>query len=134
MPKFSVKSDKKLSSCHFDIQRVMREVIKMYDFTVIYGERNEEDQNEAFAKGNSTKQWPDSRHNTNPSLAIDIAPWPVNWDDPRPFIYLAGLVIATANSIGIRLRWGGNWDEDYTIITDQTFQDLGHYEIVSSHQ
>jgi hypothetical protein len=48
------------------------------DFKILCGHREEKEQNEAFNKGNSKLKWPQSKHNSLPSLAVDIAPFPVN--------------------------------------------------------
>jgi peptidoglycan L-alanyl-D-glutamate endopeptidase CwlK len=31
--------------------------------------------------------------------------------------------------LGVKLRWGGNWDRDGEPVTDQDFQDLVHFEL-----
>lgn len=131
MPKFSRKSKEKLESCHPDIQRVMRKAIKGHDFTIIYGRRNEADQNEAFEKGYSKKRWPDSAHNAlgpMPSRGIDIAPWPIDWNDHKQFLFLAGYVSGIAEMMGVELISGADWDSDGDL-SDQRFNDLGHFEL-----
>ncbi|MCQ2410617.1 MAG: hypothetical protein MJ053_03780, partial [Elusimicrobiaceae bacterium] len=81
MPTFSRASQLKLASCHADLQTVCRELIKQYDFTVLEGYRDEQTQNKAFAQGTSRLCYPHSAHNKQPSLAVDIAPYPLDWDD-----------------------------------------------------
>ena len=105
------------------------------DFSIVYGYRNENDQNTAYAEGNSKVSWPDSMHNKFPSQAVDICPWRngLQWDDKEAFYLLAGIMLATARSLDIRLRWGGDWDGDFDL-HDQVFQDLGHFEIRASCQ
>ena len=71
MPKFGKKSRDQLKTCHPKLQRVFNEVIKSVDCTVLKGYRNEEEQNEAYDKGNSKVRFPDGRHNANPSNAIN---------------------------------------------------------------
>jgi hypothetical protein len=39
MPKLGGRSKRKLSTCHKDIQTILNEAIKWFDFTVIEGER-----------------------------------------------------------------------------------------------
>jgi len=41
---------------------------------------------------------------------------------------LAGVMLNAAQEMGIRVRWGGDWDGDGST-KDQTFHDLGHYEL-----
>ena len=42
---------------------------------------------------------------------------------------MAGYIQATADKLGIKIRWGGDWDSDGDL-DDQTFMDLGHFELV----
>ena len=42
---------------------------------------------------------------------------------------MAGFVMGIANTVGIKLRWGGDWDKD-TELKDNKFNDLGHFEII----
>jgi len=120
MPRFSRSSEARLSTCHPDLQRVLREAIKVYDFTVLCGHRNEAEQNEAYECGASKLPWPKSRHNTNPSMAVDVAPYPIDWCDREEFHYLAGLLEGVASQLGVRLQWGGRW---------LSLVDLPHLEI-----
>lgn len=128
MPKFSQASKDRLETCHPDIQRVLNEVIQHIDFTVLEGHRGEEKQNAAFEAGKSKLRFPQSKHNNRPSLAVDIAPYPIDWQDWRRFDLLAGYVLGIAAHMGITLRWGGDWDSDHDM-KDQTFNDLPHFEL-----
>ena len=127
MASFGPASQRRLSTLHPDLQDILEEVVKFFDFTVISGHRGRDEQDEAFATGHSKKRWPESKHNTEPSDGVDIAPFPIDWADARRFCYLAGFVMAKAKQMGIRLRWGGDWDMD-TEVKDHRFSDLGHFE------
>ncbi len=129
MPKFSSKSKLRLATCHQDIQDVFNEVVKHFDCSVLEGHRSEEDQNTANEKGFSQVRWPDSTHNAVPSLGIDVVPDPIDWEDRERFTYFAGVVRGIAWSMGINLRWGGDWDRD-TQVNDNKFDDLPHFELV----
>lgn len=129
MPSFGPASLERLSNVHPELRRVMDEVIKHVDFTVLCGHRGEEEQNMAFAQGKSKLKWPDGKHNTLPSRAVDIAPYPVNWENVREFYLFAGFVLGVANQIGVQLRWGGDWDRDWDIL-DNRFNDLPHFELL----
>jgi len=133
MPKFSRKSQEILFTCHEYIQVVMRDVVKIIDITIISGKRGEEEQNWLYRNGFSKKMFPNSKHNSevNDTLseAVDIAPYPVDWEDKEKFYYVAGHVMAVADGRSVALRWGGDWDMDDDL-HDQTFMDLGHFEIV----
>ena len=130
MPQFGPKSKRKLSTIHPDLQRVCNEVIKWYDYTVLVGHRGREAQDEAFDKGRSKLKWPRSKHNQTPSLAVDVAPYPVDWNDHGRFHLLAGYMLHAAAQLGIRLRWGGDWDGNPR--TKNNFNDLPHFEIKES--
>ncbi len=135
MPRFGKRSEENLSQCHEDIQRLFREVVKYYDCSVICGHRGEKDQNEAYHSGRSKLKFPESKHNSFPSEGVDVVPYfknrpHVRWDDKEKFYEFAGIVQGIAATLGINIRWGGNWDRDDEL-HDQGFMDLPHYEIKS---
>ena len=111
MYRYSKRSKSNLSTCHFDIQAVMNQAIKIIDLTILCGRRNREDQEKAFKLGRSEVQWPNSKHNvTNPkslSDAVDMAPWPINWKKKWRFGYAAGIIVGIGFMMGVKLRWGG---------------------------
>ncbi len=127
MPKFSKSSLEKLSTCHPNLQKLFHEVIKNYDCTIIEGYRSEQDQLKAFKEGKS-KIKSDGKHNQTPSLALDAAPAPINWNDKEKFYHFAGYVKATADQLGIKIRCGADWDGDNDL-KDQKFFDLPHFEL-----
>lgn len=129
MPKFGNASKSRLAECDPRLQEICHEVIKFYDFTVLCGHRGEEEQNKLFKDGQSKLKFPNSKHNKNPSLAVDIAPWPIDWNDHRRFHLLSGMMFSVANAKGITLRWGGDWNRNWDL-NDQSFYDLPHFEIV----
>jgi len=129
MPAFSDKSLAKLATCHPLLQRVFHEVIRDFDCTVLEGHRDKDRQNQMVAEGKSQVRWPDGKHNTVPSCAVDVTPYPIQWDDRERQTLFAGYVLATAKAMGVNLRWGGDWDRD-TEVRDNTFDDLVHFELV----
>lgn len=136
MPKFGKQSYEKLLTCDSRIQLVMTELIKHVDFVILEGHRTKEKQNEYFRTGKSKLKWPDGKHCSTPSKAIDIAPYfptvpHVRWNGKflRSFDYLAGWVMGISVKNGIVLRWGGDWDRDLDL-ADQTFNDLPHFELI----
>ena len=134
MPQFSKTSRQRLATCHQDLQTLFNEVIKYFDCTIICGHRGEEKQNSAYKKGYSKLKFPNSKHNKNPSLAVDVIPYPLDWDDHDRMRVFAGYVLGTAQQlknegwIDSSIRLGGDWDMD-TEVLDNTFQDFPHYEI-----
>lgn len=120
-------SVRQLDTCHPKLVRLIREVDKrlskrrVLDFTVVCGHRGQLAQEQAFKDGNSDKHWPDSRHNTLPSTAADLAPYPINWNDGELFMFLAGYVLAVANDIDIEIDVGALWhkrDRPHIQLTD----------------
>lgn len=128
MPAFGKSSQDKLATCDPRLQKVFNEVIKYFDCTVIEGHRGEEAQNKAFAEGKSKLKYPQGKHNKTPSLAADVLPYPIDWNDTNRMRYFAGFVVGIAATMGIKLRWGGDWNQN-TELKDNSFNDLPHFEI-----
>ena len=126
---FSEKSWGKLDSCDPRLRDILVEVIKEIDCTVICGHRSRVDQTLAFQQGNTKAQWPNSKHNKLPSMAVDVAPYPIDWNHRESFYHLAGYIKAVAKDLNIEVRWGGDWDRDNDF-KDNDFDDLVHYELV----
>ena len=131
MPSFGTRSTKRLDSCHEDLQLLFRAVVQRFDCTILQGHRGEEEQNAAFDGGNSKLRWPNGKHNRRPSIAVDVAPYPIDWKDAGRFCFFAGYVKRVADELGMAIRWGGDWDGD-TRTTDQTFDDLVHFELLAA--
>jgi len=128
MPAFSSRSKKQLETCDSRLQDLFNEVIKHYDCTILEGHRDEATQNEYYRTGRSKLKYPNGKHNTLPSKAVDVAPYPIDWEDMDRFYHFGGFVLGMAASMGIKLRWGGDWDGDKSF-KDQTFHDMPHFEL-----
>jgi len=113
MPTFSKSSADKLATCDERLQRLFNEVIKYTDCTVVCGTRNKEAQEAAFEAGNSKVHWPNSQHNSLPSLAADVVPYPIDWYDVERFKAFSMLVLDCATKLGIEVEWGGNWTHGF---------------------
>lgn len=110
MPKFGRTSMNNLSKVDNDLIEVLDEAIKHYDFSVIWGYRNEEQQNQMYADGATRNPWPTSNHNQNPSRAVDIVPYPNGYEaSEREFCELATYIYAAALRRAIDIKWGGHW-------------------------
>ena len=129
MPTFSEKSLARLETCDPRLRRVFHAVVAGFDCTILEGHRDRDRQTRMVAAGKSKTPWPKSRHNATPSLAADVAAWPIDWNDRERQSLFAGYALATARAMGVTLRWGGDWDRD-TEVKDNTFDDLVHFEIV----
>ena len=133
MPKFGTKSVERLNTCHPDLIAVFSEVIKYYDCTVTCGYRGEEDQNKAFDEGRSNARYPKGKHNNSPSTAVDIYPYPGDFENYDRLSHFAGFVLGVANTMGIKLRWGRDWHQEFwTKKKDTTkLKDYPHFELVN---
>lgn len=153
MATYGNKSQAELNTAHADLITLFNEVILHFDNAVIYGHRTPYVQFELFKKGRTlingvwivtdpgrVVTYKDgisklSKHNPNPSLAVDVTPYPINWKDTDRMRYFAGFVMGIAlklkqeGKINHEIRWGGDWDQD-TEVGDETFLDLVHFEIV----
>ena len=128
MPSFGSKSRQQLQTCNSDLQKVFNEVIRYVDCSVLEGHRDERTQDRLFEEGKTKVQYPMGRHNSNPSRAVDVVPYPVDWNDRERFHLFAGFVLGIARSMGIKLRWGGDWNMNFEV-DDNKFDDFPHFEL-----
>lgn len=132
---FSARSTKQLTTCHPDLQKLFLEVIKHYDCSILQGYRDRREQNKFQEEGRSKVRWPHSKHNILPSRAVDAVPYPIGWNTEweeayeKEMIFFAGLVIGFARNMGIRIRWGGDWDVDMSL-RNNIFNDYAHFELI----
>ena len=128
MYKWGPRSLRQMENIDPRLKKVLNEVIKHVDCSVIEGHRSEERQNKLFEEGRTKVRFPNGRHNSYPSRAVDVVPYPIDWDDRERFHLFAGFVIGIAKSMEINLRWGGDWDQDW-YVHDNRFDDFPHFEI-----
>lgn len=129
MYKFSKSSKAKLATCHYDLQRLFKEVLAVgfFDLTVIEGKRSLERQKQLVKDGKSKTF--NSKHLEGD--AVDIGIYKnnkIDWNDTKAYYVLAGIVYVKAKEAGINIRWGGNWERNRDF-NDTTFLDLVHYEL-----
>lgn len=105
MPAFSITSASRRDTCHPDLRAILDAAISTapsdLDFTVLCGSRSRADQDLAYRSGASRARWPDSAHNVDgvkrrTSWAVDLAPYPIDWQDIARFKRLRAHVEATA--------------------------------------
>jgi peptidoglycan L-alanyl-D-glutamate endopeptidase CwlK len=137
MPHFGKQSLQILETVDPYLKEICHELVKLYDIKVISGFRTKEEQDKIVLEGRSKVSWPKSNHNHDrytitqpPAMAVDIAPYPIDWQNTSRFVFMAGLFLGIAHERGTTVRWGGDWDTDGIILTDQKFDDLGHFELV----
>ena len=126
MYKFGKRSRDRLKGVDSRLVNVLNELIKIMDVTVIEGLRSAERQEELLAKGATKVKY--SKHMEG--KAVDIAPYPIDWNDRERFHYMGGMIRGIAKALNLDIRWGGDWDSDGEI-KDNKFDDLVHIEIKS---
>jgi len=128
--KFSKRSIKNLLECHIDLDLIAVTALakNCFDFTVIEGYRDKVHQDLAFKSGFSNAKWPNSKHNSNPSMAFDFIPAPFNgWNDIESFKRVGKLLKDTADelyeqkAISHKVQYGGDW---------KSFKDYPHFELI----
>lgn len=113
--KYGALSLSRRAECHPDLQTLLDEVFATapFDITILCGHRGQADQEAAFAAGASKVHWPNSKHNSLPSRAFDLAPYPVKWGDREAFLQLRAHVAACAKRLKIKIRHI-SWDLPHT--------------------
>lgn len=132
---YGAASRRRLDTCHRDLQVLFDRVIHVVDCSILEGHRGQERQDQLFRNNATRATYPNSRHNSKPSMAVDAAPYPIDWEDISRFNAFAGIVqslaawLWNAGEITHHLRWGGDWDRDGDL-ADNEFDDLVHFELV----
>jgi peptidoglycan L-alanyl-D-glutamate endopeptidase CwlK len=137
MPRFGKRSKERLKGVDHRLIMVLDEVVKYFDITVIEGLRSQERQNQLVKEGKSKTKF--GKHVLG--KAVDIAPYDptvkgkIDWNARDDFHYLGGFVLGIANQLGIKIRWGGDWNassffEGKRTTKDNKFDDLVHFELL----
>lgn len=136
MWKLGKRSTENIKTCVPIWYVIITFVLKIMDVAVTCGFRGEVQQNKEFKEGDSTKKWPDSEHNIKPSIAIDVHPYPIDYENRDRYVFMAGLIVGLGAAFGVKIRWGGKWREDVEIRDNKKvtgLDDLGHFEIVGRY-
>ena len=155
MPSFGKKSSDNLGTVHPLLQELCNRVIEHKDITILIGHRTKEKQDAAFLAGKSSKTWPNSKHNSEPSRAVDVSPWPIpegwgglvgktafardlDWKERVKFYEMIAVFRFAWRQLcddfpemaeHYDIRFGADWDGDGDY-RDQTFDDLPHIELI----
>lgn len=133
MFKLGKRSEERLAGVDARLVAVVRRAIELstVDFTVLEGVRTLGRQKELYAQGRTAPgkvvTWTmKSKHIDG--LAVDLVPFPVDWNDSEKFMAIARAMFAAASELGVNIRWGANWDGD-----DKPFEkgeyDSPHFEL-----
>ena len=126
MYRFGKRSKARLKGVKPELVSVLNELVKIMDVTIIEGLRTEERQKELVASGASKTKY--SKHLEG--KAVDLAPYPIDWEDRDRFHYMGGMIRGIAKQLNVNVRWGGDWDSDGET-KDNGFDDLVHVELRS---
>lgn len=114
-----------------------------FSWRVVQTARTIEQQRTYFREGKS-KVNPDAyqsmgdlyaaaKHITGPGMpksrAADLAIVGKEPYNEAALTYLAGIIRCIAQQLGLKVRWGGDFDRDGVLLETGTFKDLPHHEI-----
>ena len=145
--KFGKRSQKVRATVHADLQKILNLAIKRspIDFSLTEGQRSITRQRNLFKNGKSKLNPDNPSHLRNAmhlklpkSHAVDFCVYvkgmKLAYDIPHLCV-IWGVMdscakeLYTAGKIKHILRWGGNWDMDGEVVSDQDFDDLCHVEL-----
>lgn len=120
-------SRQRLATVNPTLQAVVQRAFETvpFDVTVIEGIRSKERQAQLVKQGASKTM--NSKHLTG--NAVDLAPYPVDWNNKERFNTLAAHVLAAAKELGVKVRWGGDWNQNGDW-KDERFYDGPHFELL----
>ena len=149
--KLSVTSLKRLEGVKKSLKNVVLRAIEIseVDFTVLEGVRTKEQAYINYGKGRTAAQlqakgvptkyaqpklakvtWLNnplgSKHMTGD--AVDLAPYPIDWNDLKRFDQVAEAMFKAAKELNVPIRWGADWDND-GIFREKGETDSPHFEI-----
>ena len=117
------------------LQRVVKRAIQLtkQDFMVLEGVRTRQQCMSNYGKGRTIAQcvakdvpaqyanpraakvtWlnnPFASKHVN-GKAVDLVPYPVDWDDLKKFDLVAQAMLQAAKELDVPVRWGADWDND----------------------
>lgn len=138
MSNLNSRSNTNLVGVHPKFVSVVNRAAEICDveFTVIEGVRTKERQAKLYAQGRTEAgqivTWTlNSNHFVNPKTgyghAVDILP-ATGWNDLNGFNAVAESMFIAANELGVKIRWGADWDKDGKY-REKGENDSPHFEI-----
>lgn len=141
----------KMKGLHPDLILLIEASIKdtPIDFSIVSGVRTTKEQQALYAQGRTTPgavvtQVDGVKKKSNHQVksdglghAFDFCPYingALNWNATTAFITIALHIKEKAKCLGIRVRWGADWDNDGVTKAqgdkDENFVDLPHIELI----
>lgn len=128
MPSFSKRSLKARAELHPHLQKLVDLAIKEVDFVILDAQRGRAEQERAYKGGFSKARFSQSAHNYVPAIALDVVPYPIDFNNIAGFKQIAKTFMRIAKENNLPVRWGGDWDMDGDW-KDERFLDWGHFEL-----
>ena len=147
----SQKSLGRLNGVNERLQRVVKRAIELskQDFMVLEGVRTRQQCMTNYGKGRTIAQcvakgvpaqyanpkaakvtWLNnpfaSKHVSG--KAVDLVPYPVDWNDLKKFDAIAQAMLQAAKELNVSIRWGADWDADGKS-RERGESDSPHFEI-----
>lgn len=132
----SERSLKRLEGVEYDLVKVVRLAIKRtpVDFGVAWlgGIRTPEEQNQLFKDGYSKCDGYEklSRHQFGEAVDLQVFVGGSSVQSEKMQCIVAGVMASCASELNVKIRWGGDWDQDGDI-RDNVFNDIYHFELMS---
>ena len=123
MPKLSASSQARLDGAHPKLKALFTACAAdpaCPPFAILDSQRGKQAQEKAFALGHSRAHFGQSAHNWSPAVALDVVPYPIDWNNLARFKALSAFVLAKAKKLGVPIVWGGSWPK---------LRDMPHYEL-----
>ena len=121
----------RLKKAHPLLQKLFTAVAAETDIVILDSTRGKAAQELAYKKGNTKVHFGNSAHNYTPAIALDVCPLPVDWSRSgrKKFEALGKqFVLPIAARLKISIRWGADWNMN-SVLTDEKFSDMPHYEL-----
>lgn len=132
MYKLSKRSLDRLVGVDEDLVKVVKRAIEItqQDFAITEGLRSREQCCINYGKGRDVAQctakgvpakyaqpnaskvtWVNNPYNSKHAKgkAVDVVPYPVDWDDLNKFHVIADAMKQSAQELGVNIEWGGDW-------------------------
>lgn len=123
IPKYNwgKKSREVLATLTPDLIYLMNKLADIRNVSLISGFREEQEQNEYYRRGTGVR-WPFSKHNVYPSQAVDVVPWPTQYDSIEELDMMLGSIQALSHVLKITVRLGKYFSnlKDYAHIEKAT--------------
>lgn len=145
----------RLAGIHPDLASVVKRAIELttQDFSVLEGVRSDDRQRELYGQGRTAAEL--RAVGVDPKLAkpsmqkvtwtlksnhfkqkdgyghaVDLVPYPLDWNALAKFDAIATAMFAAADDIGVTIRWGADWDQDGNW-RERGETDSPHFELVA---